>query len=153
MADFDAATLWRAVSNASFVSFIITKTSWITKLFSIVRNKRHTGVVCSTFVAHFCNNIPRNKPLKKESLRIRTYVGVLCRLFYWKILKYFESLNSFTLTMCRQCCWSCRRHFPGNVRFLLCGPKLWNGLLQSLRDIVCIGTFRRHLKTYLFLDF
>ena len=42
------------------------------------------------------------------------------------------------------------RTLMGTKAFSVAGPKAWNSLPQSIRDIQSAATFKRHLKTYLF---
>ena len=42
------------------------------------------------------------------------------------------------------------RTLMGTKAFSVAGPKGWNNLPQSIRDIQSAATFQRHLKTYLF---
>uniref|UniRef100_A0A8C5GQG5 Reverse transcriptase domain-containing protein n=1 Tax=Gouania willdenowi TaxID=441366 RepID=A0A8C5GQG5_GOUWI len=38
----------------------------------------------------------------------------------------------------------------GDLAFQAAAPRLWNGLPQSLREMNCVDTFKKHLKTSLF---
>ena len=40
----------------------------------------------------------------------------------------------------------------GSRAFSVAGPRSWNQLLTSLRQMGCVATFKRHLKTKLFMD-
>ena len=42
------------------------------------------------------------------------------------------------------------RTLVGTKAFSVAGPKAWNSLPQSIRDLQSAATFKRYLKTYLF---
>jgi len=71
---------------------------------------------------------------------------VLCVLFYRNSL-YFHCKKFTSLNDVPQVSSS-----VGSRAFSVAGPQAWNQLPTSVRQMDCIATFKRHLKTRLFME-